>query len=83
MLHCETARIASEEEFAPLFPDCEVGAMPPFGNLYEVPVFIDESLEEDERIVFNACNHRETVEMSFEDFERIVKPTVAQFGRPH
>ncbi len=57
--------------------------MPPFGNLYDVPVFIDESLEEDERIVFNACNHSETVEMLLDDYRRIVHPTVARFGRPH
>jgi len=82
-LNSDTARLATEEEFASLFPDCEVGAMPPFGNLYDVPVFIDASLEEDERIVFNACNHCETVEMLLDDYERLVHPTVADFGRPH
>jgi Ala-tRNA(Pro) deacylase len=82
-LHVDETRLATEEEFSPLFPDCEIGAMPPFGNLYDIPVYIDDSLEEDERIVFNACNHRETVEMSFEDFRRIVHPTAAQFSRPH
>lgn len=74
-------RLASEEEFAPTFPDCEVGAMPPFGNLYDVPVYVDESLTEDERIVFNACNHRETMELAYADFERVVQPIVAKFGR--
>ena len=83
VLHSDKARLATEEEFAPLFPDCEVGAMPPFGNLYEVPVFIDDSLEEDEHIVFNAGTHRDTVEMLLDDFERLVHPTVAHFGKTH
>lgn len=76
-----SVRLASEEEFAPTFADCEVGAMPPFGNLYDVPVYVDEVLTEDERIVFNACNHHETVEIYYKDFERLVQPTVAKIGR--
>lgn len=76
-------RLATEEEFGPLFEDCEIGAMPPFGNLYEVPVFVDESIEQDDRIVFNAGSHRETFEMAVEDFERLVHPKVLSFARPH
>ncbi len=83
VLESEHARLATEEEFAPLFPDCEVGAMPPFGNLYEVPVYIDESLEQDDRIVFNAGTHHETFEMALEDFERLVHPKVADFCQTH
>jgi Ala-tRNA(Pro) deacylase len=70
-----TATLATEEEFRTAFPDCETGAMPPFGNLYNVPVFIDENLRNEE-ITFNAGSHRELVRMSYADFERLVNPTV-------
>ena len=83
LLEVEEVRLAEESEFAPLFGDCEVGAMPPFGNLYEVPVYLDEALEEDGRIVFNAGTHRETIEMSVHDFERLVHPKVASFATTH
>ncbi len=69
--------LATEDEFAGLFPGCEPGAMPPFGNLYEVPVWIDQSLAEDEEIVFNAGTHRDTVRMKYADFVRLVQPKVA------
>ncbi|MHC4925366.1 MAG: aminoacyl-tRNA deacylase [Planctomycetota bacterium] len=68
--------LASEDEFADLFPNCEVGAMPPFGNLWELEVFVDQRLREDEEIVFNAGTHTELVKLSYADFERLVKPTV-------
>src|SRR5436853_3127636 len=74
-----TAELASETEFKDKFPDCETGAMPPFGNLYDMEVFVDESLALDKEIAFNAGSHRELVRMSFEDFLRLVKPTVANF----
>jgi Ala-tRNA(Pro) deacylase len=83
MLDVDEVRLAEETEFAPLFGDCEVGAMPPFGNLYHVPVYLDEALEEDEKIVFNAGTHRETFEMSVDDFERLVHPKVARFAIAH
>ena len=82
-LHADDVRLAEEAEFAPLFGDCEVGAMPPFGNLYEVPVYMDEALEQDDRIVFNAGSHRETFEMSVNDFERLVNPKIASFATTH
>ena len=72
--------IASEKEFKDLFPDCEVGAMPPFGNLYGMEVFAAESLAEDEEIAFNAGSHRELVRMAYKDFEKLVKPKVAKFS---
>ena len=72
-------RLATEAEFAGLFPGCEPGAMPPFGNLYGIPVWVDESLTQDEAIVFNAGNHEQTVHMAYEDFARLVQPTVASF----
>ena len=76
----ERVRLAAEEEFGAVFEDCEVGAMPPFGNLYDVPVIIDESLAADEYIVFNAGNHRETFRMSFQDYERLVHPRRGTFS---
>ena len=72
--------LASETEFKDKFPDCETGAMPPFGNLYDMDVFVDEGLTLDKEIAFNAGTHRELVRMSFEDFLRLVKPTIAKFA---
>lgn len=74
------ARFASEDEFKDLFPDCEVGAMPPFGNLYGMDVFMAAPLEEDEQIAFNAGSHTELIRMPLRDFERLVRPTVADFS---
>jgi len=68
--------VATEQEFAGLFPQCEPGAMPPFGNLYNLPVWVDESLTSDDEIVFNAGNHTQTVRMKYADFARLVKPKV-------
>jgi len=70
-------RLAHEDEFAAAFPDCEVGAMPPFGNLYGIPVYADRELAEDETIVFNAGTHEDAIHMKYGDFERLVEPTVA------
>ncbi len=72
--------IANEKEFKDLFPECEIGAMPPFGNLYGMDVFVAKSLTEDEEIAFNAGSHRELVKMSYKDFERLVKPKVVKFS---
>jgi Ala-tRNA(Pro) deacylase len=74
--------IAHESEFASLFAGCEPGAMPPFGNLYNVPVWVDESLAQDEEIVFNACTHTEAIKMKYSDFARLVHPTVAKLRMP-
>ena len=71
--------IAREHEFAGLFPDCDTGAMPPFGNLYGVEVYVDEELANHPQIVFQAGNHRELVTMSYTDFARLVQPKVAEF----
>jgi len=65
--------LAAEEEFAGLFPQCEPGAMPPFGNLYNLPVYVDESLTKDDAIVFNAGSHTQTVRMKYLDFARMVQ----------
>lgn len=77
---CTTARLASESEFKKRFPDCDVGAMPPFGNLYGMAVLVDESLTKDREIAFNACSHDELVRMSYEDFARVVKPKIVKFA---
>jgi Ala-tRNA(Pro) deacylase len=74
-------RLAQEEEFEGTFADCEVGAMPPFGNLYDVSVWVDETLAEDETIVFRAGTHTDTMSVEYADFERLVEPTVADFAR--
>jgi Ala-tRNA(Pro) deacylase len=68
--------LATEHEFASLFPQCEPGAMPPFGNLYHVPVYVDQTLTRDEYIVFNAGTHLDTVKMKYADFARLVQPKV-------
>jgi len=73
-------KIATEAEFKGLFPDCEVGAMPPFGTVYNLPTVVDKSLEVDEKIAFNAGTHKELVKMKFADFKAVEKPRIAQFG---
>jgi len=70
--------LAAEEEFKGIFPDCEVGAMPPFGNLYGMDVFADESLAEDDEIAFNAGTHTELIKLPFIDFKRLVKPRIVR-----
>lgn len=72
-------RLATEEEFQGLFPDCQVGTMPPFGNLYGLDVYVDRSLTEDEEIVFKAGTHVDAVKLRYQDFARLVNPTVAEF----
>jgi Ala-tRNA(Pro) deacylase len=80
----KTVDLATEDEFKARFPDCEVGAMPPFGNLYGMPVFADESLSRDKEIAFNAGSHRELVRIAWEDFKKLVQPTVIRIasGKP-
>lgn len=71
--------LAGEDEFKDRFPDCEVGAMPPLGNLYDMDVFVSPHLTEDELIAFNAGTHDEVVQMSYTVFERLVNPVVLSF----
>lgn len=78
LLQANEARLAEESEFAPLFPDCEVGAMPPFGNLYNLPVYVDADLTMEERIYFQAGSHTDTMSMRYGDYARLVRPTVAR-----
>lgn len=82
LLGGKEVRLAEEQEFAPRFPDCDPGAMPPFGNLYELPVYVDEALAEHDTIVFQAGTHTDTMSIRYADFERLARPSVARFGAP-
>jgi Ala-tRNA(Pro) deacylase len=73
-------RLAHEEEFRAAFADCQIGAMPPFGNLYGVPTFVERSLAEDESIIFQAGTHTDTIRVAYKDYDRVVKPVVAEFA---
>jgi osmotically-inducible protein OsmY/prolyl-tRNA editing enzyme YbaK/EbsC (Cys-tRNA(Pro) deacylase) len=73
--------LAKEHDFAHVFPDCELGAMPPFGNLYDLPVYVDATLTEQPSIVFQAGTHTETMRIRYADFARLVKPTVLDIAR--
>jgi Ala-tRNA(Pro) deacylase len=74
VLGAAQVRLAHEEEFADLFPDCEAGAMPPFGNLYGIAVYVDRALAENLNLVFQAGSHTETMGIRFDDFERLADP---------
>ena len=76
----EHVELATEEEFRDRFPGCEPGAMPPFGNLYGMEVFVSESLAEDEEIAFNAGNHTELIRLAYHDFEHLVEPQVVKLA---
>jgi len=79
LLGCTLIRPATEEEFSQVFTDCEVGAMPPFGNLYQVPVYLDEALAHRPHLVFPAGSHHEALRMLTRDYVRLAKPAVADF----
>jgi Ala-tRNA(Pro) deacylase len=72
--------LATESEFKNLFPDCEVGAMPPFGHLYDMDVFVAEILRKNKEIVFNAGSHKELIRMNYKDFERLEQPAILKFS---
>ena len=72
----QTVQLATEQEFKDAFPDCETGAMPPFGNLYNMPVYADASLAEHEEITFTAGTHRELMRMNWSDMVEVVSPVV-------
>ena len=72
--------LASEKEFANLFPECEIGAMPPFGNLYGIDVYVSEELEDDDEIAFNAGAHTELLRLSYENYKKLVHPKVAKLS---
>jgi Ala-tRNA(Pro) deacylase len=74
------AELADEKEFQDRFPGCEVGAMPPFGNLYDMDVYAAEVLSDDDEIAFNACSHTELIKMSYADFEAHVSPKIVRIS---
>jgi Ala-tRNA(Pro) deacylase len=77
-----TVALANEQDFQDQFPECEVGAMPPFGQLYGLDVWVAARLAEDEEIAFNAGDHSELIRMAYRDFDRLVQPKVGQFSSP-
>ena len=77
----EDVRLAREQEFKDQFPDCDPGGMPPFGNLYDMAVYLSPELAEEGEIAFNAGSHVEIIKMAYRDFERLVRPRVAQFAK--
>jgi len=81
LLDAKKVSLAKEEEFADLFPDCGTGAMPPFGNLYSVPVYVDQALAEEATIIFRVGTHRLTMKVAYADYARLVQPTVSEFAR--
>jgi Ala-tRNA(Pro) deacylase len=80
LLGAKEVRLASEGELTGLFPDCEVGAMPPFGNLYNMPVYISTALKDRKEVIFNACSHTEVIKISYADFERLVQPKAGEIS---
>jgi Ala-tRNA(Pro) deacylase len=75
------ARLATEDEIGRLFPDCDLGAMPPFGNLYNMPVYVDSALALDDWIAFNAGSHTDVVHMQFRDYQALVNPIILPLAR--
>ncbi|MGA7615911.1 MAG: YbaK/EbsC family protein [Thermoanaerobaculia bacterium] len=80
-LGARSVTLASEDAFQRLFPEIEPGAMPPFGNLYDMDVLVDTTLTEDEQIAFNAGSHTELIKMAFDDYRRVVQPKVMELTR--
>ncbi len=74
------ATLEEEKEFRGLFPECEIGAEPPFGNLFDLDTVVDTALTKDDEIVFNAGSHYQTVKMRYDDYARIVHPKIAKFA---
>lgn len=79
ILGTKSVTMASEPEFKERFPDCELGAMPPFGNLYGIDVYVAEELSHNKEIAFNAGTHTELIRLNYTDFERLVKPLILMF----
>lgn len=82
-LDAKEVELATEDEFENKFPDCELGAMPPFGNFYDLDTLVAEALTEDEEIAFNAGTHKELIKMKYRDFEELVQPEIMPVGVRH
>jgi len=79
-LGAKQVELAEENEVGRIFSDCELGAEPPFGNLYDLPTIIDKSLEADDHILFQAGTHDKAIRMAMDEYRRLVKPKVLEFG---
>ncbi|MFC1509794.1 aminoacyl-tRNA deacylase [Candidatus Omnitrophota bacterium] len=79
-LGSDNVELAGEDEFKGMFPECDPGAMPPFGNLYSMDVYVAEKLSDNEMIAFNAGTHTEVIRLSYSDFERLVQPKKLRFS---
>lgn len=79
-LGAKSAKLAKEEEIGKMFPDCELGAEPPFGNLYDLPTVMDKAMEQDDHIVFQAGSHEKAIRMSMADYRKLVAPKVLEFS---
>jgi len=80
LLGAKKVSLAREEEFTALFPDCAPGAMPPFGNLYDVPVYVDRALAEQAEVIFRVGTHQHTMKVAYDDFARLAQPTMGEFA---
>jgi len=83
VIGCGVLRLATENEFRDAFPTCKVGAMPPFGNIFDVPTYCELSLGKNREIEFNAGTHDETIRMAFDDFNRLGSPTMVHFAQSY
>jgi len=80
---CRALRLASESEFNESFPTCTTGAMPPFGNIFNVPTYCDTNLTENDEIEFNGGGHDQTIRMRFDDYRRLANPKMVHFAQPY
>jgi Ala-tRNA(Pro) deacylase len=83
MTRAANIEVATEQDFANAFPTCELGAMPPFGNMFGIPTYCDTSLQEHDSIEFNAGSHDDTIRMSFDDFRRTSRPVIIDLVQHH
>jgi Ala-tRNA(Pro) deacylase len=81
VLKAKNVHLASEEDIQLIFPECEVGTMPPFGNLFALPVYIDKMLADDDMIIFSACSQTRLIRLKMYDFLRLVKPVISEFSQ--
>jgi Ala-tRNA(Pro) deacylase len=79
-LGAKSLELVEEEQMGKLFPDCELGAEPPFGNLYDMPTIMDKALEKDDHIMFQAGSHEKAVRMSMTDYRKLVTPKLLEFS---
>jgi Ala-tRNA(Pro) deacylase len=79
-LGAKSVELAEEKEMGGMFPDCELGAEPPFGNLYDLPTVMDKALEKDDHIMFQACSHEKAIRMSMADYRKLAKPKILEFS---